>query len=477
MDPLCTASATRLAQLIRTREVSSREVVEAHIRRIERVNPVINAVVDTRYDDAREEAELADARAKAGGELPPFLGVPCTIKECMGLSGMRKTSGLLSRRHIVAGRDGTAVKRLKGAGLIPLGVTNVSELMMWMETFNHIYGRTNNPYDPSRTVGGSSGGEGAVVGAGGSPMGLGADIGGSIRMPAFFNGVFGHKPTGGLVPASGHYPMAENDARRYNTVGPIVRHAEDLMPMLRILAGPDGEDGGCRDIPLGDPAAVRIDQLTVYDVEDNGAFRVSPDLKAAQRDVAAHLARRGARVEPFRHPIFKHSFDIWSAMMDAAADTRFSQLLGDGEPVRGGRELVRWLFGARRHTLPSLGLVLLEKLPALLPGRALRALELGRTLKADLLAKLGTTGVILYPSYPEPAPRHYRALLPPLKWQYTAIWNVLEFCSTQVPLGLNADGLPLGVQVAGVPGNDHVTIAVAHELERGFGGWVPPDRL
>src|SRR5262249_8717417 len=152
------------------------------------------------------------------------------------------TGGLYARRGKPATRDATAVKRLRAAGAIPLGVTNVSELCMWMESANTVYGRTSNPYDLARTPGGRSGGEGAIVGAGASPVGLGSDVGGSIRMPAFFCGVFGHKPTGGLIPNTGQFPIAENDALRYLTTGPLCRRAEDLWPIVRTLAGPDGED-------------------------------------------------------------------------------------------------------------------------------------------------------------------------------------------------------------------------------------------
>jgi fatty acid amide hydrolase 2 len=477
MTELLTSSALHLAKLIRTRAVSAREVVHAHILRSQTVNPALNAIVDERYQAALAEADAADAtvaRAPEPDALPPFWGVPITVKECIGVEGLRKTSGLTARKQLVAGPDGSAVARLRRAGAIPLGVTNVSELMMWMETFNPVYGRTNNPYDISRTVGGSSGGEGAIVGAGGSPMGLGADIGGSIRMPAFFNGVFGHKATGGLVPATGHWPMPENAARRFNATGPICRRAEDLMPFLRVVAGPDGIDGGCYEIPLGDPATVALSELIVYDVEDNGAIRVSDELRAAQRDVAAHLSSLGARVETLRVPAFKHTFDMWSAMMDEAAETKFSVLLGNGTPVRAGVELLRWAGGRRHHTLPALMLAFGEKLPGLLGKRAERALDAGRRLKGELTHKLGPRGILLYPPYPSTAPRHYRAMMPPLNWQYTAIFNILEFPATAVPLGLNATGLPLGIQVASVPGNDHVTIAVAEELERRFGGWVPP---
>ncbi|MEO7092697.1 MAG: amidase, partial [Polyangiales bacterium] len=261
MDPLLLASATRLASLIAKRDVTAREVVEAHITQIERVNPTIRAVVRARYDEARREARAADDRVKRGGDdpLPPFHGVPCTIKECFALTGMPNSGGLVARKDVVATDDATAVARLRAGGAIPLGVTNLSELCMWMESNNRVYGRTNNPYDPSRIVGGSSGGEGAIIGAGASPFGLGSDIGGSIRMPAFFNGVFGHKPTGGLVPSTGQFPVAANEALRYLTSGPLARRAEDLMPLLRILAGPDGKDPSCVAMKLGDPKGVRLE--------------------------------------------------------------------------------------------------------------------------------------------------------------------------------------------------------------------------
>ena len=462
--------------MIRARELSSREVVEAHIRRIQAVNPVLNAVTDERFAEARAEAELADQQVASGSPEAsrPFHGVPCTIKECQGLAGMRKTAGLWAHRERRAVEDGTATARLKAHGAIPLAVTNVSELMMWMETSNRVFGRTNNPYDPTRTVGGSSGGEGAIVGAGGSPMGLGSDVGGSIRMPAFFNGVFGHKPTGGLVPATGIWPAPENDARRYLTTGPLCRRAEDLMPFLRAVAGPDGKDAGCRTFELGDPASVRLDRLRVFDVEGNGAITVEPELAARQREVAAFLRQAGARVETLEIPELERSFQIWSALMDEAAETRFAELLGDGHPIRAGRELLRWALGRSPHTLPALALALIEKVPAALPSLGKKFVAMGHALKASLSERLGEGGILLYPPYPEVAPRHHRPLWPPFNWQYTAIFNVLELPVTQVPLGLGQKGVPLGVQVAARAGHDHVTIAVAQALERAFGGWVVP---
>lgn len=472
-----TLSATELARMIRSGEISSRRVVEAHIEYIERVNPTLNAIVKDRFVEARREADRADELMQDGADLPPLHGVPCSIKESFALIGMPNSSGLVARRNILAEEDATAVARLKKAGAIPLGVTNISELCMWMESSNRVYGRTNNPYDPRRIVGGSSGGEGAIIGAGGTPFGLASDVGGSIRMPAFFNGVFGHKPTGGLVPGTGQWPNASPGLARYLTTGPIARRAEDLMPLLRILAGPDGHDPGCADFNLGHPEHVDISELTVLDVETNGFISVSRELREAQAKVAEYLRKAGAKVISTRIPGLERSLDIWSSMLAEAGGPSFAELLGEGEAIRATNELLRWTIRRSPHTLPAIGLALLERLVKASPARMKRSIEAGKALREELVSRMGEKGIMLYPSYPTSAPRHYAPLFPPIRWVYPAIINVLEFPATQVPLGLDGDGLPLGVQIVSRHGHDHVTIAVAMELERAFGGWRPPSLL
>jgi fatty acid amide hydrolase 2 len=473
---LLTASATRLAKRIRDGEVTSRQVVEAHIRQVERVNPALNAMVRDRFTAARIEAQQADAALRTAGPetLPPLHGVPCTIKEAFALEGMPNCSGLVARKEYRSEADATGTGRYRGAGAIPLGVTNVSELCMWMESANFVYGRTNNPYDGTRIVGGSSGGEAALVASGAAPFGLASDVGGSIRMPAFFNGVFGHKPTGGLVPNTGQYPNGVHETARYLTTGPICRRAEDLMPLLRILAGPDGKDPGCIAWGLGDPGAVDLSRLRVFDVPDNGILPVHPDLRRAQRAAARALADGGALVVKRRLRGLRESLPIWSSMLHLSGGPTFKELLGEGRPINAGAHLALRLAGMSPHTLPAIGLGLLESLQDLLPGLSRRAMRKGLALKREVAELLGNDGVMLYPSYTAPAPPHNRPLMPPFNWVYTAVFNALELPVTQVPLGLNDRGLPLGVQVAGSHGNDHVTIAVGMHLERMLGGWVPP---
>jgi fatty acid amide hydrolase 2 len=484
MDPLCRRAAVELAAMIRAREVSVRAVLEAHIRQAQRVGPTLGAIVCDRFEAALAEADAADERiAREGSDgLPPFWGVPCTIKESFALQGMPWTSGLVARRDVRAARDAPTVARMRAAGMIPLGVTNTSELCMWMESDNRLYGRTGSAYDPARTAGGSSGGEGAIVGAGASPVGLGADIGGSIRMPAFFNGVFGHKPTPGLVPNAGQFPNADIGAQRLLGTGPITRRARDLMPMLRVLAGPHDDDPIATAMSLGDPGDVRLEDVTVFDVRDassRGYFPVDARLLAAQETAAQALARAGARVQTQRFPALRASIEMWAAAMDTGAEKSYAELLGNGTRLRLRdvlREVPAALRGRSDFTLPSIGMCVLERASRRFASGHAKVIEKTRRVRAELLSLLGGHGVLLYPSHTRVAPRHGTALLWPVQWGYTAAFNVLEVPVTQVPLGLTADGLPLGVQVVGAPGCDHVTIRVAEALEDALGGWVAPPR-
>ncbi len=462
MNPgyLRTLSAQRLAALVRDRAVTSRAIVEAHIAQARAVNGTLNAIVEDRYAAALEEADRADATDPQG----PLHGVPCTIKESFAFAGMPWSAGLTRRREVRATEDAVTVGRLRAAGAIPLGVTNVSEACMWLESNNPVYGRSRNPYDPSRIVGGSSGGEGAIVASGASPFGLGSDVGGSIRLPAFFNGVFGHKGSSGLVPNEGQHPEPDANGQRFLSTGPLCRRAEDLVPLLEILRGG----------ALPDPATVRLDELVVYDVPEDGVTPVHPALRRAQHDVAEALRAAGAEIRRPQIPALRHGIEIWSAMMSEGNTKTFAEVLGAGEAIPVGRELLRLLVGRSDHTIPALGLAVLEKVADAMPGRVAQMRALGDELREELTALLGDGGVMLYPTYAEPAPRHGMPLLPPTRWAYTALINAMELPATQVPLGLDARGLPLGVQVIARHGNDALTLATALHLERVFGGWVPP---
>jgi len=474
---LLTLSGTALARRIREGSVTSREVVEVHISRIQEVNNAINAVVCERFSDARKEADAADERVRREGPdaLPPFHGVPCTIKENIALTGMPNSCGLVARRNVVADHDAPSVARLRAAGAIPLGVTNVAELTAWISSYNRVYGRTNNAYDPARIAGGSSGGEGAIVGAGASPFGLGTDVAGSIRIPAFCNGVFGHKPTGGLVSSSGQFPRYEGLQALINTTGPIARRAEDLMPLLHVLAGPDRVDPQSQPLELGRPFTVHVEELRVLVVASDGARpAVSPEQTSAMDLAAAALGRQGARVE-----------HRGIARLRNALPAYFGRLLEEGNwPFGMGLESNRWqttaavrkftrlATGRSEHIAPVLAVNVLLRPVSRLPKLIQRLAEAARSLQGEIESMLGEDGVMLYPTAVDVAPRHGKAGA--LHFRFPAIFNALEMPVTQVPLGLGRDGLPLGMQVVAPRGQDHRSIAVAMALECALGGWIPP---
>ena len=486
MESLLTLSGTRLAEMIRMNKISSQEIVEKHIERIQKVNPVINAVVKDRFEEAKKEAREADKQVEAaGGEgLPPFHGVPCTIKESLAHTGMPNTCGLMHRKDVISSKDATAVSRLRNNGAICLGVTNIPELCMWVETYSNIYGRCCNPYDSKRITGGSSGGEGAIIGAGGSPFGLGSDIAGSIRYPAFFNGVCGHKPTGGLIPTTGHYPQPGGKVGSYMTVGPLARRAEDLYPLLKLLAGPDDEDESCRQMELGDPAGLSLEDLTIISVEHHGSFRVDNDLRRAQRRCVDSLAEKGAKViRKKRLESMDWLAAIWISSIIPNLENSMEEMLTGQKHLNIPREIINLIKKESHHTSPMMLLVLVEKLYKHLQnpitGNKLSAgiskmEEIVSKMKEELDTMMGENGVIFYPSFSTPAPIHGRTVYFPLDITYMMMSNILEYPATQVPLGLNARGLPLGMQIIGKQGYDHLTIATAMEAEKALGGWLPP---
>lgn len=460
------ASASELAQQIRDGHRSSSDIVREHVDHAKRVNGQLNAIVNPLYELAIEQAEKCDrlrASQKDAKSLPPFFGVPCTIKENFAFRGMPQASGLVSRKDLRSTEDAPTVARIKEAGAIPLGTTNTSELCMWMESNNRVYGRSNNPYNPHHIVGGSSGGEGAIIGSGASPFGLGADVGGSIRMPAFFNGVFGHKPSPGVVPNAGQVPLPTGDIDRYCVTGPLARRADDLYPLLKTLSEPDG-------VVLHNPADVDVSKLRLFSIASNGRQRVHPELRQAQERAFEYLAPGFQSVQRSRLPGLKYSFEVWSARMKAAGGEPFAEQLANGQPLSLLAEFGKWSVRRSDHTLPALALAAVEKMP--MPhGRNLQRADALQKAMDDLL---GDDGVLLYPSYSTPAPRHYQPMLLTFHWSYCGVLNVLEMPVTQVPMGLSSRGLPLGIQVAARKGNDHLCLAVAKHLEKEFGGWRPP---
>ncbi|MFH1463984.1 MAG: amidase [Pseudomonadota bacterium] len=470
-------SAQDLAHRIRRGDLRPEAVVEAHIRRVQRVDPALNALVSERFEAARAEAAVAGERVRAAHQddvLPPLLGVPCTIKEFLAAEGLAWTAGIPARRGRVAERDATAVARIRAAGAIILGQTNMAEGGLWMEARNPLFGAVNNPWDPTRTAGGSSGGCGALVASGAVPFSLGADIGGSIRIPAAFCGTVGHKPSGRMVPTTGHLPQPDGEARALLCLGPLARHARDLLPLLRLLAGPDGHDPVVRSYDLAE-RVLDPRELTVYPADDHLGVAVWPAARRAVRRAARALERLGARVRPASELRLGNGILPWSAALMVPGSTGYAEILGDGERLPWVREILAKAVGRGRHSGVPLAVCLLEALLGHLPGDYPRTLARLTAQRAELEARLGPCGVILHPPWSRPAPPHRAALLTPFDFACTALFNALELPGTVVPVGFERHGLPIAVQIVGPRGADPLTIAVAGLLERELGGWVMAD--
>jgi fatty acid amide hydrolase 2 len=470
------APVSQLAADVREGRTTPTEMVNTFIQRIESFNPSLNAMVADRFDAARAEAAEQTAQMKAAaGDLPPLFGIPITVKEFVEVEGMPNTGGLMVRKGSTASQDSPLVTRLREAGAIVLGVTNAPEVGLWTETVNRIYGRTRNPHDLGRTPGGSSGGEAALVGSGASPLGIGTDIGGSVRLPAFCCGVFAHKATAGVIPNVGLFPSMEGETGRLHTAGPIARSVSDLTLLVDILAGHHPADSLSN--ATIEPAVVhRPEDAHVLVVESPGKPKVTEPVKQAIRNSAATLAARGVPVREWSHPSLAKGFDLWAAAMEeASGDASFRDVLSDGNHISPWAEALKLPFRRSNHITPAVVLLLIERAMTRLPAsRRHRLLATLSELRKRLEDALGPNGVLLYPTYPRTAPRHRRMMLRPFDFACTGVFNALQLPVTQVPTGRAADGMPLGVQVVGATGRDRTTLTVASWLEKDLGGWVRP---
>jgi amidase len=454
-------SASALARAIRAGQVSSAEVVAAHLRRIDAVNPVLNAVVQPTAEAARRRAQAADAALARGECWGPLHGVPFTAKDALDTAGVITTGGTTGRAGYRPGQDATAVARLQGAGAILLGKTNAPECSLAFETDNLVYGRTNNPYDPTRTPGGSSGGEAAIISACGSPLGLGTDAAGSIRWPAHCCGIAGLKPTHGRVPATGAFPPPIGLTGPIWHLGPLARFVEDLALALPIIAGVDGHDAATVPMPLGDPAAVDIAKLRVAFHTDNGIVPADAATTDVIRRAAQVLADAGVAVEEERPAGIEQSLELGLGLFGADGGAGVQMLLQMAGTTAVSPFIVE--FGER---LRAFALTTAE-----LSGLLVR-LDLFRS---TMLGFLDRYDVIVCPVNAGPAMPHNTTFERVAEFGYTVTHNLTGWPAAVVRGGASPDGLPIGVQVVARPWREDVALAVAAHLERVLGGWQPPE--
>lgn len=461
MDELIYASATTLARAIRDKTVSVTEVVTAYLQRIEAVNPALNAVVHLIHERALKEALVAEQALAQGTTIGPLHGVPMTIKDSLDTAGVVSTGGTKGRADFVPEHDATVVARLRAAGAILLGKTNTPELTLAGETNNLIYGQTNNPYDLSRTPGGSSGGAAAILAAGGSPLDIGSDTGGSIRLPAHFCGIAGLKPTSGRVPRTGHivpFGLGAVDALTQN--GPMARYVEDLILTLPIIAGVDWRDPGIVPMPLGDPNAVDLRSLRVAMHTDNGIKTPTPEIAAAVQTATAVLADVGMTITADRPVALERVFELSSRLSGGDGRAWVRRLLSKA----GTTAIHPWLM--RR----------LDEAQPLGVAEYTAVLEDVDRFRSEMLVFMQHYDVILCPVCAFPAPPHGTTFTEEM-WKgfsYTGAYNLTGWPGAVVRAGSSPEGLPIGVQIVAQPWREDVALAVARHLEAALGGWQRP---
>ncbi|CAH0589251.1 unnamed protein product [Chrysodeixis includens] len=471
---MLTESALTLAKKIRQKELKSEDLVRTVIERIKEVNPLLNAVVADRYEAAIAEAKEVDVLIASGiseeeASKKPFLGIPFTSKESVAVKGLPFTLGLWWRRKEVATEDSEAVVRLKAAGAIPIAVTNLPELA-WQETRNPVYGMSRNPHHTGRSPGGSSGAEAALAASCASVVSLSTDLGGSTRMPAFYCGLFGHHATPGNTNSKGTYFHKVHVEDTMLSLGFISKHAEDLGPLTKVIAGDKADK-------LKLDRVVDIKDIKFYYMESSNDLMlstISADLRGAMKRVITRISQETTSSdkapEPYYHRGFDHMYNIWKYWTTKEVDHKdFLQTTRTGA-ANGLVELAKKVVGLSHNCLFTIMRLIEDQYLPKVDSEW--AEKISKELKEDLFSKLGDNGVLLLPSGPQPAPYHYSCFLRPYNSSYWGIVNALKCPATQVPLGVNSQGLPLGIQVLAAPYNDALCLTVAKYLEKEFGGAV-----
>ena len=453
MDEIIYASASALARAIRQREVSSSEAVEAHLARIAEVNPKLNAVVLLTEEAARARAKEADEALARGETWGPLHGVPVTIKDAFEMAGVVSAGGTKGRAAFVPDEDATGVARYKAAGAVLLGKTNTPEISLAFESDNLVYGRTNNPYDLTRTPGGSSGGEAAAIASGLSPLGLGSDAGGSIA---------GIKPTSGRTARTGHFPPMGGLLDSIWQIGPLARSVEDLSLALPLLCGNDWRDPTVVPAPLGDPSAVNVKGLRVAFHTDNGIVSPTDDIARAVRDAARVLADAGAEVVEACPPVPSNAYEMLVGLYGADGGAGLRMLL-----KFSGTDETHALMTRLLEVLSTVSLTTAE-----LSGLVLQ-LDMWRS---RMLSFMRDYDLVLCPPCAREAMPHGTTFDDDnqLVFVYTMLYNMTGWPGVVVRAGTSREGLPTGAQLVARPWREDVALACALEVERATGGWQRP---
>ena len=424
MRDIIGAPASWLVRAIRTKKVSSLEVVRAHLEHIHTVNPRINAVVFATAESAIKQAKAADRKNRRKTTLGPLHGVPFTAKDIFDTAGLPTTAGLRMLRSNIPDRDATVIARMREAGAILIGKTNCPPGGAGGDSWNSLHGGTRNPYDIARSPGASSSGEAAIIAAGGSPLGIGSDSGGSIRLPAHFCGIAAMKPTTGLVPGTGAYGLVGGLSDPRSQVGPMARFVSDLALVLPVLVGPDGVDSGVVPVPLP-RRTPKLSELRVAWYADDGMAKPTAAVAAAVRAAAHALADAGCAVTEARPP------DLLEA-----------------------HQVTLGYWGDKRMTHE-------------------RLVKRWDAFRTSMLGFMSEYDVVLTPVAPDVAPLYRAKVVPAQQFSYTIPYSLTGNPCVVVRAGSSAEGLPIGVQVVARNWHDDVALRAARRIEQALGGWRP----
>jgi Asp-tRNA(Asn)/Glu-tRNA(Gln) amidotransferase A subunit family amidase len=471
LDDLVYSSLIEMGAMVRAGEISPVELLEAHLERIARLNPKLNAFVTVDSERARMQARAAEAASSSKSSkdsLGVLHGVPITIKSSVDVAGLPCECGSRLRKGFIPTADAALVARLRAAGAIILGNTNVPEFLMAYETDNLLYSRSNSPWDLARTPGGSSGGEAAVIAAGCSAGGVGSDGGGSVRIPAHFVGICGLKPTPGRIPSTGHFPPSGGPFMQLGVVGPMARTARDVARMFEVMAGPDPGDPASAPVPLRRWSEDEIRKLRVAYFEDDGATPVTPETAAAVRVAAEALRQQGFQVEAWRPENLERVRQLWWNLFGRGIQMAMA-------PMLDGRESeFSPLFREFR------GWVAAEK--PLSAAELLNTLLMRDALRGAFLARMENFPILLCPVCVFPAFKHGernwtiggRKVEYLKAMSYSQWFNLLGNPAVVVPVGKSPEGLPIGVQIVGRPWEEEAVLTVAAKIEEACGGFRRP---
>jgi len=458
--------ALELAGMIARKEVSSREVVSAHLARIDEVNPHLNAIVRRWDDDSLAAADAADKAVAAGATLGTFHGVPVTVKENIDLAGTPTTQAIAFLAEAVSSTDAPLVERARAAGAIPIGRTNLPDLGLRVTTESSLHGVTHNPWHPTRTTGGSSGGEGSALASGMSPLGFGNDIGGSLRNPATCCGITSIKPTTGVVPWATEIPPQDPGiaAQLMLTDGPMARHVADVRAGLLAIAGAHDRDPRAVPVVLADRAAGRALRVAVCAAPPAGSTH--DGVVAAIQAAADAFSDAGAQVTEAVPPSFQRAVELWGLILNE--ELRVQKPLLDMVMGEGGKKFLSFADAVY---------------PPIDTGALMMAFAERNVVDREWHTFLTEYDVLLMPTWAQP-PFELGADIVSVEAAQTVLEqlrpvlpaNLLGLPSAIVPVGM-ADGLPVGAQLVGRRFADLTCLAAAELLEQAFGTITPIDPI